>query len=122
MSTRLCYRVCEECGQEYAIADHHFCPMHPDDNAFTYGQRLKETDKQLSEHRIKRALKGDTGIKPDEQCLIAMHLYESKYDNHDYQKEPQEWPSADEILESFCWRIFGATFEEVLKAWDKYLG
>lgn len=119
---RLLYRECEECRQEYAIADHHFCPMHPDDNAFTYGQRIKEVERKCSEVRIARALKGDTIFKPDEQRTIAMCLYEAKYDNHDYQKEPQEWPNANEILEALCWRVFGATFNEVMKAWDKFLG
>lgn len=86
-------------------------------DALSLGMELKEQEKQQSEHRIARALKGDTGIKSEEQILIASKLYETKYE-YSYK----EIVSLEEILEGFCWRVFGANFEEVMEAYDKFLG
>lgn len=114
--------ICPECGREQSTQNHHFCPKHPEDNAFSYGQKLKVLEKESSKWRISRALLGDTGVKMSEQTFIASKLYDAKYDNHDYSKETEEWPGAGEILDIFCLEVFGATFDEVMRAWDKFLG
>jgi hypothetical protein len=87
-------------------------------DALTLGKELKEKEEQRIKFRIARALKGDTGITSGEQTNIARWLYEARWDGHRYDDVVEE----KEILENFCWKVFGASFEEAMKAYDKFLG
>ena len=80
---------------------------------------LRKQESELRENRISRALQGDTSIKPSMQKEIASWLYEVKYENHNY--ETDYFPTEEEILESFCDKVFGCSFEEVMIAYDKFL-
>ena len=83
---------------------------------------LAQEEKEASEYRISQVLCGGCprGSKQDVRAFIADRLYHAKWDglSHD---EAIAMSLAD-ILENFCWDIFGANFNEVLKAWDRYLG
>jgi len=82
---------------------------------------LAQEEKQASYNRIAQVLCDgipQRGYDRITRAIIADGLYHARYDGRHYQDKP----SKDEILETFCWNIFGATFEEVIKAWDKYLG
>ena len=87
-------------------------------DALTLGREIKENEKRKSLIRTSRALKGDTGVTSGEQINIARWLYEARHDGHAYDDVVGE----KEILENFCFNVFGATFEETMKAYDTYLG
>lgn len=84
--------------------------------------QLSREQKELREYRISQVLCGDCprGSETDVRAFIADQLYHAKWDSklHD---EAIDMPLAD-ILEAFCWNIFGASLEETLIAWDRYLG
>ncbi|KKN65492.1 hypothetical protein LCGC14_0480960 [marine sediment metagenome] len=92
------------------------------EDCLTLGTRLKNEEKQASEERIENALlRGndklwDIGITARQ--LVADRLYSAQYDG----PLGKELPNIQEVMDTFCWDIFGADFQEVLKAWDKYLG
>lgn len=78
-------------------------------------------EKELSKQRIANALcEGipTSGYDRITRSIIADGLYHALYDGRHYQ----DVTSKDDVLETFCWNIFHASFEEVIKAWDKYLG
>lgn len=82
---------------------------------------LAKEDRELSDSRITNALCDgipQSGYDRITRSIIADALYHARYNGRHYQ----DIPSKDDILETFCWRVFGATFDEVLKAWDKFLG
>jgi len=83
---------------------------------------LAKEEKEASEYRISQVFNGGCprGSKLEVRAFIADRLYHAKWDGKPHD-EAIEMPLAD-ILEDFCWDIFGASFEEVIKAWDKYLG
>ncbi len=81
-------------------------------------RELYESELNTKRYYIERALKGDTGIKREEQTDIARWLYESRYDGHAYDDEVTE----KEILDNFCFKVFGCDIEDVLKAYDNFLG
>jgi hypothetical protein len=87
-------------------------------DAFTLGNEIKERGKRASLLRTSRALKGDTGVTSGEQINIARWLYEARWNGHSYVDEVGK----EEILENFCFNVFGATLEETMKAYDTYLG
>lgn len=93
-------------------------------DCLTLGRELKEQEKAASENAIANVLsmsgnpKINGGVfRRDERECIAHALYESRYDGRDYE----DIPTKDEILENFCFRVFGCTFDEVITAWDRFL-
>lgn len=87
-------------------------------DAFTIGREYREREKVRKEHRIKRALKGDTGVSEREQKDIAGWFYESRWNGRRYDEEPTK----EEILDDFCSLVFGCTYDEMMKAYDNFLG
>jgi len=83
--------------------------------------KIIQQEKERKENRISRALHGDTGIQSSMQKEIAGWLYEVRYDNHDYETD-RGYPTKEEVLDNFCWEVFGCNFEEVMVAYDKFLG
>ena len=78
-------------------------------------------EKAAAEQRITNALCDgipENGYDRITRSIIADALYHSRYDGRHYQ----DIPAKEEILEAFCWKVFGANLDEVIKAWDKYLG
>lgn len=76
---------------------------------------------EASEKHIANAL--CEGIPPSgydriTRSIIADALYHAHYDGRHYQ----DIPTKEDVLETFCWNIFHANFDEVIKAWHKYLG
>jgi hypothetical protein len=84
----------------------------------TQARELYEKEKSRRIIHIERALKGDTGISREEQIDIARWFYESRWDGHAYDEEVTH----EEILDNFCFKVFGTDIEGVLEAYDKYLG
>ena len=83
---------------------------------------LADEERILKEFRIKQAFCGGAprGVSKAERQIIAKHLYEARWDGNAYHEADNV--TADEILGNFCWQIFGASLDEVMKAWDRYLG
>ena len=95
------------------------------EDCLTLGAKLKQEEKETRENAIAWALSKPGNPKlqggawtQQERKALAMALYEARYDGTSYEDNP----SAEEILENFCFRVFGCTFDEVLKAWDRELG
>lgn len=100
------------------------------EDALTLGARLKEEEKARSDWRIERAIPWGNGdgyhpggklygaTNPDERAHLAALLYEARYDGLSCD-DPE--PTAGEVLENFCFNVFGCSFDEVLKAWDREL-
>ena len=87
-------------------------------DALTLGAELKVEEQVKKQYRISRALKGDTGISSREQTDIAGWFYEARWSGRRYDENP----SQEEVLEDFCALVFGCTFDEMMKAYDNYLG
>lgn len=83
---------------------------------------LAQEEKEASQYRLNRVLCGGCprGSTVEVRAFIADRLYHAKWDGKPHN-EALEYPLS-QILEDFCYDVFGATFSEVLKAWDKYLG
>lgn len=83
---------------------------------------LAEEEKESRNYRINRALciGVPRGIDKFTRCAIAQELYNAKWDGNDYHEANNM--TYGQILENFCWNVFGASLEEVLIAWDRYLG
>ena len=83
---------------------------------------LAQEEKETRGNRIHQALASGCprGASKFERCFIAEHLYEVKWSGNTYHESAEMTHEA--ILENFCWNIFGCSLEEVLIAWDRYLG
>ena len=96
----------------------------PCQDALTLGARLKAEEAALSQERIASVLAQNTYTFAGEPSWfsqqmreeLAMVLYNAYY--RDTGVEPAE---PEEVLETLCGRIFGATFSEVLEAYDRFL-
>ena len=95
-------------------------------DALTLGAQLREEEARLSAERIANALPygSERGISLEVtrtmRDRLAMVLYEAHYEHG--RSLVDDDPSPEDVLETMCWAIFGATFKEVLAAWDKSLG
>ena len=87
-------------------------------DALTHGVELKAQEEVAKENRIARALEGNTGVKANEQRDMARWFHEARWDGRSYDEEP----SKEEVLEGFCSLVFGCTFDEMMKAYDNFLG
>ena len=87
---------------------------------------LAKDEKEASEYRISQVLTAAKGEHPSRtvKAFIASKLYEATYSDKWGLREftTRQGASLSEILDEFCVEVFGATYEEVLKAWDKFLG
>lgn len=83
---------------------------------------LAQEEKEKKEYRISQVLCGGCprGVSKIERCVIAQALYEARWDGNTYHEADDMTHEA--ILENFCWNVFGASLEEVLKAWGRFLG
>jgi hypothetical protein len=92
------------------------------EDALTLGARMREEEREASEMRVDRAILHGNGNSSapavQGRRYIASMLYQSRYDGRPYWEAPDH----QEVLETFCWNVFGCNFSEVLKAWDKALG
>ena len=81
-------------------------------------QQLAEVERLAREERIANALKNGGKYGRDFRESVAEELYSVVYD-----KPTNYFNELDHrvILDKFCNVIFGASFEEVLKAYDRYL-
>ena len=89
-------------------------------DALRLGQEIRQEEKEASENRIQNAIPGNwTGTtNRHDRALIASLLYNVYYDGKTYE----EIPSAEQILDDFCSEVFHCSFNEMLKAYDKFLG
>ena len=93
------------------------------EDALVIGQRLAEEERQAREKRIKNALPHGNWhqtypFNRVDRQYIADALYRIRYEGRRHDEEP----SAQEILDDLCSNIFGCEFDEVLEAWDRFLG
>ena len=89
-------------------------------DALTLGLELKQEEETASQQRIRNALPGNWvgATNRYDRSLIASLFYEAYYDGKTYD----DIPSSQEILDDFCSLVFHCSFEEMLKAYDKFLG
>ena len=90
------------------------------EDALQMGVRLKTEKRRASETRTAHCLHQHgigSSLPRAERLFIAQTLYESRYDGYRYDQEP----SPEDLIASFCFRVFGASLEEVLQAYDEYL-
>ena len=97
----------------------------PREDALTQGARLKAKMQTDRESRINRALGTYLGQAPllgSSQAFrhqVAERLYHARFDGRPYWEEP----SKETVLEDFLADLFGGcNLEEVIEAWDRYLG
>jgi len=87
---------------------------------------LAKDEKEASEYRISQALSAAKGEYPSRtvKAFIAEKLYEAAYSDKRGWREftTGQTASLNGIMDEFCEIVFGATYEEVLKAWDRFLG
>lgn len=86
----------------------------PREDALTIGQQLRKREGEAREQRIREALNSDR--RWNVMCL-AETLYDATYKG--VVTEPKE--PAERVLDDLCQVVFGASYEEVLEAWDRYL-
>ena len=102
-------------------------PWRAGEDALSFGARLKAEVAEQREVRIASAL--SVGNPADGQ--VSLHIAETRehvarllFDVF-YSEQP-EMPlalsEAEEVLDRFCWALFGCTFAEVLEAWSRRLG
>jgi hypothetical protein len=82
---------------------------------------LRAEESAAAEQRVNNALCDGipaNGYDRITRSIIADALYQARYDGRHYQ----DIPTKEDVLEAFCWKVFSANFDEVIKAWEKYLG
>ena len=93
------------------------------EDALQMGVRLRAEEQAASEYRIANAIPhgppgSDYGGARQFRAHVAQELYDARYEGPVHE----ELAPPDQVLDKFCWRIFAASFEEVVKAWDIGLG
>lgn len=89
-------------------------------DAFQIGEALKRKEQGERRFRITQALTSYTynGFTPPERRAIVRALARAAYDGLEYDavtQEPVE-RTPEEILNNFCWDVFGCWFNEALEA------
>jgi len=88
-------------------------------------KELYDEEQRLRNKRIDLAISmgglgGYTGVNTADRCMIAQLLYEAKWNCNSYIEAEEMTP--EQILDTFCWNLFGCSVDEVIIAWDRYLG
>ena len=83
---------------------------------------LAKEEKEVLAYR--QAELGILFSKDHTRAFVANNLYQATYSDKWGLREftTGKGASLEEIIDEFCEITFGTTYEEVLKAWDNYLG
>jgi len=96
--------------------------MDEKEDALTMGARLKAQAKADAKERGRRALQAVGGrftVDLLTRRRLAEEMYKSTYDDiwTAYGSRP-----AEDVLNRFCGAVWGCSYEEILAAWEYYLG